>query len=74
MLQGKTNQRTLCTILTAILFVLSLNVVGANGTDPLDPSDGGLIGTVMDLQMPKNKTKAQIIITPDSDGDGLPDG
>ncbi len=24
----------------------------------------GLIGTVMDLQMPKNKTKAQIIITP----------
>ena len=41
MLQGKNNQRTLCTILTAILLILSLNVVGANGTDPLDPSDGG---------------------------------
>ena len=33
--------KTLMTILTAIMLAMSAGVVVADGTDPLDPSDGG---------------------------------
>jgi hypothetical protein len=33
---SRKKSKTLCTTL-----ILSVNVVGADGTDPLDPSDGG---------------------------------
>ena len=64
MLNGKYNQKTLCTILTAILLIMSVNVVGASGTDPLDPSDGGADWDGDGLTNAKNKMKEQISIIP----------
>lgn len=36
----------LYTVLTAIMLALSAGVVSADGTDPLDPSDGGADSTL----------------------------
>ena len=34
-------KKTMLTILTAIMLAMSASVVTADGSDPLDPSDGG---------------------------------
>ena len=74
MLNGKYNQKTLCTILTAILLIMSVNVVGASGTDPLDPSDGGADWDGDGLTNAEEQNEGTDFNNPDSDGDGLPDG
>ena len=73
MISKKIN-KTICTIITALMLILSLNVVGADGSDPLDPSDGGADWDGDGLTNSEEQTHGTNMNNADSDGDGLPDG
>ena len=64
----------LYTVLTAIMLALSAGVVSADGTDPLDPSDGGADWDGDGLTNAEEQQHGTDFNNPDSDGDGLPDG
>ena len=57
------------------MLAMSAGVAGADGTDPLDPSDGGADWDGDGLnQRRRTATRNRFFNNPDSDGDGLPDG
>ena len=62
------------TVLTAFMLVASAGVVGADGSDPLDPSDGGADWDGDGLTNSEEQSQGTNMNNPDSDSDGLPDG
>ena len=62
------------TILTAIMLAMSAGIVTADGSDPLDPSDGGADWDGDGLTNSEEQNAGTNMNNPDSDGDGLPDG
>ena len=71
--QNKTSKIAL-TLLTAIMLAMSAGVAVADGTDPLDPSDGGADWDGDGLTNAEEQNQGTNFNNPDSDGDGLPDG
>ena len=72
----KTNtfKNTMLTILTALMLALSAGVVAADGSNPLDPSDGGADWDGDGLTNAEEQAQGTNMNNADSDGDGLPDG
>jgi hypothetical protein len=62
------------TLLTAFMLVMSAGVVSSEGTDPLDPSDGGADWDGDGLTNAEEQNEGTNFQNPDTDGDGLPDG
>ena len=62
------------TILTALMLAMSAGVVTGEGSDPLDPSDGGADWDGDGLTNKEEQDAGTNMNNPDSDGDGLPDG
>ena len=62
--------------MTAFMLAMSVGVTGvaADGTDPLDPSDGGADWDGDGLTNAEEQQQGTDFNNPDSDGDGLPDG
>ena len=63
-------------ILTALLLVTMAGAAGvtADGSDPLDPDDGGADWDGDGLTNAQEQSAGTDMNNPDSDGDGLPDG
>ena len=63
-------------VITALLLVRMAGAtgVGADGPDPLDPSDGGADWDGDGLTTAEEQTHGTNMNNPDSDNDGLPDG
>ena len=66
--------KTMLTILTAIMLAMSAGIVTADGSDPLDPSDGGADWDGDGLTNAEENDAGTNMNNADSDGDGLPDG
>ena len=62
------------TLLTAIMLAMSAGIVTADGSDPLDPSDGGADWDGDGLTNSEEQNHGTNMNNADSDGDGLPDG
>ena len=62
------------TILTAVMLAMSAGVVAAEGSDPLDPSDGGADWDGDGLTNAEEQQHGTDMTKADSDQDGLPDG
>ena len=62
------------TVLTAFMLAMSAGVVTGQGSDPLDPSDGGADWDGDGLTNKEEQDAGTNMNNPDSDGDGLPDG
>ena len=67
-------KKTVLTILTAIMLAMSAGVVNGEGSDPLDPSDGGADWDGDGLTNKEEQDAGTNMNNPDSDGDGMPDG
>ena len=72
----KTNRfkNTMLAILTALMLTMSAGVVAGDGSDPLDPSDGGADWDGDGLTNSEEQNAGTNMNNADSDGDGLPDG
>ena len=66
-------KKTFLTILTAIMLTMSVGVVTGEGSDPLDPSDGGADWDGDGLTNKEEQDAGTNMNNPDSDADGLPD-
>jgi len=64
----------LITILTAIMLAMSAGIVTGDGSDPLDPSDGGADWDGDGLTNAEEQNHGTDMNNGDSDNDGLPDG
>ena len=67
-------RKTILAILTAVMLAMSAGVVLADGSDPLDPSDGGADWDGDGLTNSEEQSQGTNMNNADSDGDGLPDG
>ena len=67
-------KNTMLALLTTLMLVLSAGVGAADGSDPLDPSDGGADWDGDGLTNSEEQTHGTNMNNADSDGDGLPDG
>ena len=63
-------------VITALLLVLMAGStgVGADGSDPLDPSDGGADRDGDGLTNAEEQNAGTDMNNPDTDNDGMPDG
>ena len=70
------NNRKNLSMLVALFLVLmtASSVVSGDGTDPLDPSDGGADWDGDGLTNAEEQSHGTDMTKADSDGDGLPDG
>ena len=67
-------KKTMLTILTAMMLTLSAGLAVADGSDPLDPSDGGADWDGDGLTNAEEADAGTNMNNADSDSDGLPDG
>ena len=67
-------KKTVLTIITAIMLAMSAGIVAGDGTDPLDPSDGGADWDGDGLTNAEEQQHGTDMTKADTDGDGLPDG
>lgn len=67
-------KNTMLALLTTLMLVMSAGVGAADGSDPLDPSDGGADWDGDGLTNSEEQTHGTNMNNADSDGDGLPDG
>ena len=67
-------KQIILTMTTILMLVLSAGVVTGEGTDPLDPSDGGADWDGDGLTNAEEQQHGTNHNNPDSDADGLPDG
>ena len=67
-------RRGLLVILTALMLASSAGVVAADGSDPLDPSDGGADWDNDGLTNAQEQSAGTDMNNADTDNDGLPDG
>ena len=67
-------RKGLLTILTALMLASSAGVVMADGSDPLDPSDGGADWDGDGLTNAEEQAAGTDMNNADTDNDGLPDG
>ena len=74
MKQTKSIKKSILTIITAIMLAMSAGIALADGSDPLDPSDGGADWDGDGLTNSEEQTHGTNMNNADSDGDGLPDG
>ena len=74
--EKKMNNRKNLSMLVALFLVMmtASSVVSGDGTDPLDPSDGGADWDGDGLTNAEEQSAGTDMTKADSDGDGLPDG
>ena len=72
--QNKSIKKSILTIITALMLAMSAGITLADGSDPLDPSDGGADWDGDGLTNSEEQNHGTNMNNADSDGDGLPDG
>ena len=67
-------KKTVIALLTALMLAMSAGIAHADGSDPLDPSDGGADWDGDGLTNAEEADAGTNMNNADSDADGLPDG
>ena len=70
----KITKNAIMSVLVAFCLVMSAGFVAADGSDPLDPSDGGADWDGDGLTNAEEQSQGTDMNNPDTDNDGLPDG
>ncbi len=68
------NRKNLSVLVALLMILMSAAAASGDGTDPLDPSDGGADWDGDGLTNAEEQTHGTDMTKADTDGDGLPDG